>query len=324
MRAPERRHRGCGALLLLLTLSACGEDPPLRHGLESEALKSAPHGGSVDVGQAIPSGARYEGTLELTLDVQRTRAGGEDAGTTHIAGSVLMAVEQAYSRPPGSKDTVLSFSLRYASAQGARAEHYMALPPTQGRAVLGRNARVVPGSVRLDGDTDGTTELRSMQEGLYLAGLLGGASWLPPHAVREGEAWSLTEHVRTQALANLKRMQDRPGLDLPEPSFEATCRLEKVDVVNGEQRLLLHLESLLELVGTTTQEDVEGQIAFADRVHGTAIISARTGIPLELDVEHERRHEERVGERSDSMVVRATWRGRFAPQGSSGAAPSGR
>jgi hypothetical protein len=147
--------------------------------------------------------------------------------------------------------------------------------------------------LRLEGDANAAAEAQSMIENLFFAGLAASPPWLPPRPVRVGEAWSVAEGFRHPALARIEERRREPGVTLPEPSFRATARLEAVREEGGERVLEVRLDALLEMRGEAESGGAKTHVEFADRVHGTAIVSARTGLPLRVEVVHERHDEER-------------------------------
>jgi len=293
-------------LLALAALGGCGRDDEPSHDLAVERLESRPEGAPIPWGGGIAAGAEWQADARLTMHVRRSVHGGPGPGEARVEGGARIAIRQRFERAAaGGLST--SFSLDYVEAEGENLQHFLALPATHGRADLDAHLRAVPGSLRFEGDANAAAEAQSMIESLFFGGLASSPPWLPPRPVRLGEAWSVAEGFRHPALARIEERRRKEGVELPEATFRATARLEAVREEGAEQVLDVRLDSLLEMRGEARRKGVGTHVEFADRVHGTAVISAKTGLPLSVDVVHERHDEERHEGFEGVTEVRTRW-----------------
>jgi hypothetical protein len=206
---------------------------------------------------------------------------------TRGKGSAVLEVEQVFAHADPDRPPTSAIRLRYVDAKGLNAKVYLAREPIVGQ--LDHEASGRPRTRTLQvrgGSASERTECLDLLGGLLFAGFAGSPPWLPPRPVQPGEAWQLEAFTNLRAVDSVLRQARKIGMEVPRPSFSGTARLEAVTEKDGETLLEVSLDALLEVQGAFRKDGVAGHLSFGDRVHGRAVISARTGLPVSFRVTH--------------------------------------
>ena len=300
-----------GALLsaLLLLLAACGNDKP-EHGLKRKGFESAPKGDGIEVAFALTDGEVYKANVALEMDVRQVAIKDGRPNETTAAGTAVLGITWTIRKPREEVDATSNVVMRYIEAQGDHAEAVLAGEPVEGTFRHGSDGRTVPRSLQLKGGrTEEQIRAQNMLVSLLLGGFAGSYSWVPPRAVRVGEAWPLEAFIKPRAVDEVKRYARETGLATPQPTFTGTGTLHGIVEEDGERWLDVEIEALIEVSGTVSKGTERGRVSLGDRFRGRAMISASRGIPKSFDVTHTRRLRGSGGLAAGEMDVRSTLRG---------------
>ncbi len=297
------------ALCLVCALTAgCGDaDRQVpSHGLEAKGLESAPTGEAVTLAYDLEHLAAYTAELSVTTEVfQKGMVEGRNKDQKlklHATMQHTWVIKRQRPEVPMTS----TIELRYVDAEGQSAEKLLARAPMQGRLAHDSKGKPLPASLRLTGGSKAEQiEVLDLVGSLLLAGYGGAPSWMPPHPVREGEAWPLQPFLNLRAVANMQNRARELGVSAPRPTFQGTARLRRI--VRGEDgvKLELELDALIEFEGQLRSADGRtGAISSGDRFQGLATIDAQTGVPVSMDVSHV--HRQRVRSGGDDITIGGT------------------
>lgn len=309
-----RAWRASVALLLCLPLllQACGRDDPVEHGLKAEELESRPEGGAVEVRYEVENGARYVATINLSMRVAQDRSGGlsSDEKNQKIAGSAVLSLSQTFAAPGDERHASSRFDLRYTDAKGPSAKDFLAREPVTGALLHDEAGRARLDSLRFDGGGK-TAQLEALDliGALFFAGLAGSPTWVPARPIQPGEAWQVQGFLRPRALDNVTREARRMGVSAPTPTLTGTLKLERVEETSDGPLLHLRIDALIEIEGKFHKDGRGGRMSVGDRTQGTAVVSARTGLPTRFDVTHTRHMDIRSGKEQVDQRLVSTLRG---------------
>lgn len=250
-------------VLLALALGGCGEDlPPLRHhGLVLGALDASPRGEPLTIGRL-----REPTTLVAEIDVgwRVVRDGRpEETGKAH-----LQIVETLVRTASG-----LSSDVRIAVSrpEGIAAEFVEGLDGVALSIEHDAEGRLRPATLRFSAKAPENAQ-RWIHD-LWLGGFGPGRSWLPGHAVREGEVWS------RRSLGGVETIPVQ-GIEVPDVRATGGVRLDSIlEDANGERLARLTLESLLEAEGHIRQGIDAAAVSVGHLAWGVAIVRLSDGVP---------------------------------------------
>jgi hypothetical protein len=292
---------------LLLLLQACGPDDPVEHGLKTEPLESRPEGGAVEVRYDVEDGARYVATIDLSMRVVQQRRGGRSTAekAQRVEGSAVLSLSQTFAVPGGERRPTSRIDLRYTQARGPSAEDFLARAPVTGALLHDAEGRARLDSLRLDGGSKtAQVEALDLIGALFFAGFAGSPAWMPARPVQPGEAWQVEGFLRPRGMDNVIREARRMGVSAPTPTLTGTLKLERVEESPAGPLLHLQIDALIEIEGKFHKDGQGGRMSVGDRTQGTAIVSARTGLPTHFDVTHTRRTDIRSsGEHVEQHLV---------------------
>lgn len=294
-----RRFRPLHALaaVCLLLGAACGDDPaPAPHGLKTTAPASKPRGAPVEVGFDVSDGDRFVGTITYRTKLWQRAPNGAGPEVKQASATVVFELEQVFSVPGNDRPPTSDLRLTFTEADGPVADETLGREPVLATLEHERTGRAVTASLRLSGGTKAQqAEVLAMMGGLPLAGFGGSPSWLPDRPVRAGEAWPVEGFIRPRGMDAAVRQARQVGMAAPEPTLTGTVRV--LDVRDGEdgKEVELEIDSLIEIQGEIRQGSERGTMSLGHRVAGTAVVSARTGLPISIDVKETQHNNVRAG-----------------------------
>ncbi len=279
------RRRITGRFLAIAALAGlltgCGEDD-VSHGIEGVGLKNRPTGDPIEVAYAIEAGESW--SLEFELDVSvyvETNEGGK-IKRNDLEGRMIGSVVQRHRWDETQGRAFGDVEVRFQRIEGNGEVHDTEQAAAAGTFHYAPSGRPERGSLEVEQNSrnEGWKVLHSE----YLAGFGGSPSWLPDRAVRVGESWPAETVMDHDALRRILKAHAFPGARLPDLTFDGEVRLERVFQEDGETRLELRIDALVERKGRISHGRSSGRIAMGHRIEGTAVISKRTGLPVRIDV----------------------------------------
>lgn len=302
------------ALVACLALAACGGDEA-DHGLgRPDSGATTGQGDAVRVTYTRPDGATWSArlTIEAEQQSQDSEPGSSlDAPPTLDLRLVARITSTHRAAQAGAARTEVQ--MRYADVHSPGVDPQMFAGEATGRVRHDDTGRPQAESLEVEGPL--AREARRVLASLQVAGFGGGPLWIPDRPIRAGESWSVKELTEPEAFRALLQTAAQKGVEFPTPTLQGRVTVERITREDAGVRVELALDALIEMKGPVRAPGNSGSMALGERIQGTAVIDAATGIPLEIDVTRRRQNtvKNADGQVSGQETSRLRIHGRITP-----------
>jgi hypothetical protein len=242
---------------------ACGGDLPKAqsHGLEIEELEDTARGDPVPTYTDVRPG-RWKAVIVKSWV-------GAD-GDTEREGHAVLHLDIERRREDEGLRTYTSFAVVESGGLGRR--HDGSFDGLRVSVAHDEEGRPDPDTLRFEAQAP--PEARSFLRGFWLGGLAGATPWLPAGSLRTGQAWPRA------SLGPVHRPDELAGAVRADLGVRGGGRLEDIAREDGEARLELRLETLVDLDAAMRRHGAGAAVNLGIRDRGEATVRARDGLPI--------------------------------------------
>lgn len=292
MNVPVRRALTlCAALVVVLSLVACGDDPA-PDPVKPRELPNQPEGDALPEPQALEDGFRWQGTIETATERMIDTTATDSGPRPVMKGSAKITFSQTHRTGSNAR---IEFTARFSDITNQEGPAPQLSGTCVGTMPLDRQGKPRSEDLKIEGKHG--TRLRTLIQTMVAPTLFGSRSWFPNRAVRVGESWEAREFVYLPSLIKVLNLDQNPAVTYSEPVLSGGCRLLALErPEDGPAVLVLELDIVLTTGATAKLGRETATLQWAYRVQGTARMDLATRLLRSAKLTTTLRNRQRSGD----------------------------